>query len=883
MSTPADENNYREKLEQSGDSGSSADEDVLLRSSGDESVPEDGFETVPEGPVKYKPILSTVPKAPPLPPVKSLVTQVLTPVSVEKAEEIITVDGEEPMDDLAADPVPTKVIPATQSVVPTDEGVGPEPVGTVPTEAVVPKPVKDKTPAQKPKKPKKPKVVPVLDPDVAPVPDTTNPSPAAAPVAGEGATVPPAEVWTSAETRRAKRRRAKKAHKRDAEEASKRPYATLASIQDAEGRHWPPARNPTDGGLSDDEDWMDDTTHPIEWYVTEFLSAIDSNLSSLEAELRMKLTYAWSFYAPGDPCPFVRCRERSGGRAQLTFTTLARYARHLCEVHLPTQTYLYCVSIKGQNTACKAWTDGEYFRTNRRGDMVRHLMKNGGHKRPLVTAVNLVYGAWGSQAGSKCVGKMEKRVLVNGLSRRFRLTDHDWALCSEKSPGFGTQSPVGDAGKERTAKECSPVNTTTGTKRSRSNARGQEGRTDSENRIPKKPKTSTTSRRASRVVTEKSVPATPKLPVAGPSLSKVKTRQVKQWVKLAASVLNTEDAAKLKSAFLEQEASNQVSVVPTTQVKIPGLKAGASATVTGGNGGNVLEVHEPVGGDPVPGQTETIGAVGALGADAVAAKQTVSPSAPQEGSEVAMEEAYSPISSATEGQGEPDVETPMAPVPDPGIEFARVQNRQVRTMRDSMTREFSQMMATQIGAFESYFVEGLSMVASDMNDSLAKERQQDAANLALERQSLSNDSLYYINRYKKVQSRMDMMSEHFFRQFGMSLEDWQEARFPAVRPLGTTAMRMPPPFPGAGLSAAVGSSLSQQHERFTGFGTMGPPRHPDPQVRQSLEDSGVLRPTGMLNFMSPALPGVSSVTDATFLYSDIRIYMKEQVKTVRFR
>ena len=261
------------------------------------------------------------------------------------------------------------------------------------------------------------------------------------------------------ETRKHRKKRAKKAQAADAAAAAQRELVTLASLKDAKGRHWLPSRVDKDTGLSDDEDWLQDEGHPIDWYVQELSWLIDTDNTTLERELRMKLNYAWRMYAPEDPCPFIRCQERSGDRPAVTCATMARFARHLVETHLPNRMTIYCVS-GGPNSsnACRPWNDGEFHRHVRRGEVVRHLMKNGIHNLPLTRALTLVNQVWTAQEGKVSAGKLQKRMVPNTLKRRFRLTEHDWQRCIGKS-ALGSQETTGDTGVEDTARELEAVKT----------------------------------------------------------------------------------------------------------------------------------------------------------------------------------------------------------------------------------------------------------------------------------------------------------------------------------------------------------------------------------------------------------------------------------------
>ena len=137
-------------------------------------------------------------------------------------------------------------------------------------------------------------------------------------------------AWHPAESKKNRRKRAKRAHKAELAAADTRVNVRLSELIDHNGTtRLPPRQNPN--GESDDEDWLEDDSHPIDWYVREIERVLESQGIINNTEVKAKLEYAWSYYVPGDPCPFSRCQGRTGGRGWVRCSSRARFARHLLD------------------------------------------------------------------------------------------------------------------------------------------------------------------------------------------------------------------------------------------------------------------------------------------------------------------------------------------------------------------------------------------------------------------------------------------------------------------------------------------------------------------------------------------------------------------------
>ena len=85
----------------------------------------------------------------------------------------------------------------------------------------------------------------------------------------------------------------------------------------------PPALN-LDTGESDDEEWVMDGCHPIQFYVMRFVKELQS--TDYSAEDRQTLVWIRENFQPGKSCPFLKCmgdtvRIHHGVKIKKTFQT----------------------------------------------------------------------------------------------------------------------------------------------------------------------------------------------------------------------------------------------------------------------------------------------------------------------------------------------------------------------------------------------------------------------------------------------------------------------------------------------------------------------------------------------------------------------------------
>ena len=641
-----------------------------------------------------------------------------------------------------------ELIKPTEEAMAEDPSPPPKPPAKVvetppkPIETPKPKPQKPAKPAPAaPAKPNLPKPdVPVKEVPVKLVPEKepTEPTPPAGP---EGDEVEEVESgWHRAESKKDRKKRAKRAHKLDAASAATRSNTKLGDLLDQNGRTRLPPKWDPKTGESDDEDWLEDDSHPIDWYVRELESILASPTILTSSEIKFKLQYAWNFYVPGDPCPFIRCQRPAKGKKVVKCSTRARFARHVMENHMTAQLKIYCIAGEpGTANACRAWTDGNFHRSLRRGEHVRHLMKNGMHQLTAPRARELVNNCWASKVGTTCVGKLQKRLVKSNASMQFNLASDEWSRCLGKQVGYKTQTEIGN---ENT--EVSPTEPETkGLKRARAlqRAQGTPGEDPPGGTKRRKlPETVVSSVRKSKL---------PKVPAAGsraPTLSKVKTRQLGQLTTLANESLGAEAAAKLTKAFIEQHTPKP----PPTQAVTKDVEAPPSLSRSG--------------------------------TDWTAAVKGTLPVIPDIGV-VDMED-----------QQEEDTDSNVlvsVNLPGPSEEFRAIATPAAQDLRDAMSLEFSRVMDSQIAAFESAVVTASGLIGVDMKCRNLQEGQAMRDDLELQRQEMFRDAQYYQDRYTEITGRLERLSTHLYRQFGVSVESWERSGYPRLTPRTPTLTMRP--------------------------------------------------------------------------------------------
>ena len=63
--------------------------------------------------------------------------------------------------------------------------------------------------------------------------------------------------------------------------------------------------------------------------------------------------------------------------------------------------------------------------------------------------------------------------------------------------------------------------------------------------------------------------------------------------------------------------------------------------------------------------------------------------------------------------------------------------------------------------------------------------------LELQRQEMFRDSQYYQDRYTEITGRLERLSTHLYRQFGVSVESWERSGYPRLTPRAPTLTMRP--------------------------------------------------------------------------------------------
>ena len=635
----------------------------------------------------------------------------LSPKVLQKEEPTPVSQAEPKTVDLRVPKVDPKPAPKVDTPTPSGSGARPK----VPTKDKPKVPVKEA-----PKAPKAVVEVTPPPPKGSGKPDTT------------ADTEPVEEVepgWSRAESKKDRKKRAKKAHKLDAASCDKKVNCKLVDYVDKYGKTRLPPRMDKKTGESDDEDWLEDDCHPIDWYVKELESVLASATILKNVEVRTKLQYAWSYYVPGDPCPFIRCQVRTGDRRVVKCSTRARFARHVLETHMTARLMIYCVAGEpGTRDACNRWDDGEFHRCVRRGDHVRHLMRNGMHQLPARRARELVNNCWASTVGTNCVGKLQKRLVRNTVSRQFKLADDEWSRCLGKDVKWTVQRELGAE-----ESECSPTEPETKRlKRQRALQKDPDPVGDSAVGSNAK------RRKANAPVEKGKVPQVPKEGATLPKLSRIKTRQLGQWSKLCRDQLGAAAAEKLTAAFVErhQEAPPPAASAPTP----------ATLSTSGTDWSSVVK-----------GPAKTV------------------PEGPEEEPE------------ADEGSNI----LVSVPLPLPCPEFSAIATPASLALRDAMSLEYSRVMSNQVMAWEQAVISASGMIGLHIQNQGREELSDAHASLEAERQVMTDEARYFQDRYTEISARLERTSAALYTQFGVSVDSWERAGYPLLTPRMPVVSRRP--------------------------------------------------------------------------------------------
>ena len=202
------------------------------------------------------------------------------------------------------------------------------------------------------------------------------------------------------------------------------------------------------GGESDDEEWFEDESHPIDWYVALINSIVTSSPNAgIALEERTRLKFAWDTFMPGGRCIFTSCQAPR--ETPRKFSCDGRYARHLVEYHRRIRPVFGCNDRKGQFLCRSAENETRPFRTLRRGLFVRHINDGqASHRLSVENALGIVHkliaadqpkedGGASATAGSS-ISKYYMTWESNGGDEANRARLH---IMSEMFPAFHGMNP----------------------------------------------------------------------------------------------------------------------------------------------------------------------------------------------------------------------------------------------------------------------------------------------------------------------------------------------------------------------------------------------------------------------------------------------------------
>ena len=572
------------------------------------------------------------------------------------------------------------------------------------------------------------------------------------------------EGWSIVETVSARRKRAQAARRAERLSRDGRVNMTLIDLLGTDNRYHCPPRESKDG--SDDEDWLDDQSHPIDWYVDEVNDIIDVPRPSIRKDLRRKLKYAWRSYVPKDPCAFLRCAAPyKQTKKPKTWSTLARFARHLVEKHLPKQFFFHCVP-GGSANACNAWSDGGMFRAQRRGDVVRHLMENGQHNRGLQSARTMVMKVWDVKGK---VEKLELRHKTNTLTHRFRLTNSDWDRMNQTKSEKAEQEKGDSGGNDSEPYELKPEKRSRPVKRKDATPRDRS----TSSQPAKKPKGGVKTVTETKVKSGKGgrkAPSTSTTDVGVPAvLSKTKQKLLTDVNRIVTNTLGEGAAKAVQDNFLKQQkVLEQIKAKPKAATKTTPTKASTStvSTVVTGvpKGTEKGKKPTPVAPKPVPKQIVPL----------------------PDGMSVMEDEVVHVGAIGGEALPAPPL---LGPIPPPPKEFQQIWDPRVHALRQQVVTEASQCYQRQVDQFDSALIAGGELLLQAALQTGAAAIAQREAELEANDARRQADAEFFRNKYRTLCDRVERWEAQFFREFRFSMSDWETGGF---RPLYPTSVASSP-------------------------------------------------------------------------------------------
>ena len=318
-------------------------------------------------------------------------------------------------------------------------------------------------------------------------------------------------------------------------------------------------------------------------------------------------------------------------------------------------------------------------------------------------------------------------------------------------------------------------------------------------------------------------------------LTKLQVKQVAQMTTLAREVLPEKAVAMMESAMIQKLKKGKPGKAP---VKPRRKSAGSSCPGSQAAAVKVVKPSTPVSPPekPVIPKTPPPPASSWPAAPKLSFKVVESEKAPSTDS--SMEEdvpEHGPKGIAAEGASNTAASSSVDPtalqyIPDESPEFAAIVLPTVHEFRTALVREMSVSMAAQVFSFERTIVDCARLLATEDRRNLQVEADLRTRQLEEQRYCMETDAAFYHSGFTGISHRLEIVSNNLWRQFGVTLDEWETSGFAPLRPpthrpppgyvpcfiAGTGVSAVPGFIPGTGVGLRVPIASGSPHGNYHG-------------------------------------------------------------------
>ena len=122
----------------------------------------------------------------------------------------------------------------------------------------------------------------------------------------------------------------------------------------------------------------------------------------------------------------------------------------------------------------------------------------------------------------------------------------------------------------------------------------------------------------------------------------------------------------------------------------------------------------------------------------------------------------------------------LGTIPAPSSEMAKFWDTRIHELRHALVTEASQCLQHQVDQFERAFLAGGELARRDALDQAAKAMALKEAELESQDNQRQIQNSYFMNQYRTLTAKIERWDSFFFRQFGLSMNDWETQGFPSL-------------------------------------------------------------------------------------------------------